>query len=198
MEKGIRAAFLLLLCLLLAGCGAGGGETAAGETAAEEEETFDEELLSQWVVGGVTFMVPTSSRPQNMTEDGVEYCAFQAADLYILMSAVPQEGIFSLTDFEKEEADAYLEELKAEDEYGYAPAVAELIIAGDIPYYLLGYSYEDAGSWVILHTILEGRAYNICGWRPGDRITEEDIEFLWGTASTLEPIPLETEGGVEE
>ena len=95
MEKGIRAAFLLLLCLLLAGCGAGGGETAAGETAAEEEETFDEELLSQWVVGGVTFMVPTGSKPQNMTEDGVEYCAFQAADLYILMSAVPQEGIFS-------------------------------------------------------------------------------------------------------
>ena len=51
-------------CLDTAGCGAGGGETAAGETAAEEEETFDEELLSQWVVGGVTFMVPTGSRPQ--------------------------------------------------------------------------------------------------------------------------------------
>lgn len=187
------------MCLLLAGCGAGSGETAAGETAAEEEETFDEELLSQWVVGGVTFMVPTSSRPQNMTEDGVEYCAFQAADLYIPDEApLPQEGIFSLTDFEKEEADAYLEELKAEDEYGYAPAVAELIIAGDIPYYLLGYSYEDAGSWVILHTILEGRAYNICGWRPGDRITEEDIEFLWGTASTLGADSAGDRGGVEE
>ena len=64
--------------------------------------------------------------PLDVYKRQVEYCAFQAADLYILMSAVPQEGIFSLTDFEKEEADAYLEELKAEDEYGYAPAVAEL------------------------------------------------------------------------
>ena len=30
-------------------------------------------------------------------------------------------------------------------------------------------------------------------YRPGDRIVEEDIEFLWGTASTLESIPLEME-----
>ena len=176
MKRYISMFLVLLLCFSFSGCG-----------------NKSEELFSTWIVGHGEFSVPIDSMPMNMREEGVEYCGFQAGELYVLVSAVPLRGLFSLSDFDKEDADAYLEELKAPDKYGYAPVTAELIIAGELPYYLLGYSYEDTGSWVVFHTILDGMAYDFCGWRPGDRIVEEDIEFLWGTASTLESIPLEME-----
>ena len=176
MKRYISMFLVLLLCFSFSGCG-----------------NKSEELFSTWIVGNAEFSVPIDSMPMNMREEGVEYCGFQAGELYVLVSAVPLRGLFSLSDFDKEDADAYLEELKAPDKYGYAPVTSKLIIAGQLPYYLLGYSYEDTGSWVVFHTILDGMAYDFCGWRPGDRIVEEDIEFLWGTASTLESIPLEME-----
>ena len=106
-------------------------------------------------------------------------------------------GRFSLSDFEKEDADAYLNELMEPYEYGYAPATGELIIAGEIPYYMLGYSYEDTGSWIMFYTILDGMAYNFCGWRPNDTVVETAVEFLWGTASTLNSLLAELEEEVD-
>lgn len=158
-----------------------------------EELASEEEIFVDWVVGNASFTVPMGCLPQNMLEDKAEYCAYQVGELFIMVSAVPLKGRFSLEDFEKTNADAYLEELKAPDDNGYAPATVEMIMAGDLPYYLLGYAYEE-GSWVSFHTLLDGVAYTFTGWRPGEHITEEDVQYLWGTASTLQAIPLEEKG----
>lgn len=204
---------ILVLFLLLSFVGCGDTKTETQETQISEPETSEikapepetsevaalpeEELFYPWMIGNAEFMVPVGVIPSNMVEDGVEYCTFQIGDLFVLVSAIPQEGRFSLSDFEKEDADAYLNELMEPDEYGYAPATGKLIIAGEIPYYMLGYSYEDAGSWIMFYTILDGIAYNFCGWRPNDTIVETDVEFLWGTASTLNSLLIELEEEVD-
>ena len=211
LKKCISIVLVLFLLLSFGGCGEKNAQTQ--ETQISEPETSEikapepeasevaalpeEELFYPWMIGNAEFMVPAGVIPSNMVEDGVEYCTFQIGDLFVLVSAIPKEGRFSLADFEKEDADAYLNELMEPDEYGYAPATGELIIAGEIPYYMLGYSYEDTGSWIMFYTILDGIAYNFCGWRPNDAIAETDIEFLWGTASTLNSLLVELEEEVD-
>ena len=98
MKRYISMFLVLLLCFSFSGCG-----------------NKSEELFSTWIVGNAEFSVPIDSMPMNMREEGVEYCGFQAGELYVLVSAVPLRGLFSLSDFDKEDADAYLEELKAPD-----------------------------------------------------------------------------------
>ena len=163
LKKCISIVLVLFLLLSFGGCGEKNAQTQepqisepeTSEIKAPEPETSEvaalpeEELLYPWMIGNAEFMVPAGVIPSNMVEDGVEYCTFQIGDLFVLVSAIPQEGRFSLSDFEKEDADAYLNELMEPDEYGYAPATGELIIAGEIPYYMLGYSYEDAGCWIM-------------------------------------------------
>lgn len=202
MRKYISIVLVIVLCLSCVGCGEKKTETQ--ETEISETETSEvtdlpeeEELFYPWIIGNAEFMVPAGVIPSNMVEGDVEYCTFQVGDLFVLVSAIPQEGRFSLSDFEKEDADAYLNELMEPDEYGYAPATGELIIAGEIPYYMLGYSYEDTGSWIMFYTILDGMAYNFCGWRPNDTVVETDVEFLWGTASTLNSLLAELEEEVD-
>ncbi len=211
MKRCISIVLVVFLLLSFVGCGDTKTETQepqisepeTSEIKAPEPEASEvaalpeEELFYPWMIGNAEFMVPAGVIPSNMVEDGVEYCTFQIGDLFVLVSAIPQEGRFSLSDFEKEDADAYLHELMEPDEYGYAPTTGGLIIAGEIPYYMLGYSYEDAGSWIMFYTILDGIAYNFCGWRPDDTIAETDIEFLWGTASTLNSLLVELEEEVD-
>jgi hypothetical protein len=204
MRKYMSIVLVIVLCLSFVGCGEKKTETQETEISEAETETSEvtdlpeeEELFYPWIIGNAEFMVPTGVIPSNMVEGDVEYCTFQVGDLFVLVSAIPQEGRFSLSDFEKEDADAYLNELMEPDEYGYAPATGELIIAGEIPYYMLGYSYEDTGSWIMFYTILDGMAYNFCGWRPNDTVVETDVEFLWGTASTLNSLLAELEEEVD-
>lgn len=221
MKKGIFALLLLLPLLFLAACGekeeaaapqqaepaaedvpaadietdeaeAGEDETDAKDTSDEEDIAETEFTLVPWFVGNASFSVPAGAIPQNMVEEGTEYCAYENGGFFIMASATPLRGLFSFSDFDAEEASAYLEELAEPDENGYAPQTAELVMAGEHPYCLLGYAYDD-GSWASFHTILDGVAYTFTGWRPGEQIAEEDIQYLWGTAATLEAVSLETE-----